>query len=186
MDPIEFRLHNLSDIRAREVLTRVAQMSDWTNRHPTETTALGVGVARYKNKGAWCATVAQLEVTDSVTVKNLWIAVDVGRVINPDGVLNQIHGGAIQSLSWTLTEQVHLSGGKVTTNNWEDYPITRFTDIPRVHIEILDRPQEQSLGSGETSIGPTAAALGNALARILGIRVVDMPLNSTNILRAIG
>jgi len=129
--------------------------------------------------------VAELEVTDSVTVRNLWIAVDVGRVINPDGVLNQIQGGAIQSLSWTLREQIQIADGLVTSDNWEDYPIARFTDIPPVHVEIIDRPHEQSLGSGETSIGPTAAALGNALARTLGVRVVNLPLNSKNILRTI-
>jgi len=185
LDPIEFRLRNLSDQRAIDVLQRVSSMSNWSEYTASDTSALGVAVARYKNKGAWCATVAELEVTDSVTVRNLWIAVDVGRVINPDGVLNQIQGGAIQSLSWTLREQIQIADGLVTSDNWEDYPIARFTDIPPVHVEIIDRPLEQSLGSGETSIGPTAAALGNALARTLGVRVVNLPLNSKNILRTI-
>ena len=186
LDPIEFRLRNLSDQRAIDVLERVVSMSNWHDYPVSETSALGVAVARYKNKGAWCAAVAELNVTDTVSVKNLWLAVDVGRVINPDGVLNQIQGGALQSLSWTLKEQVELTHGKVISDNWEDYPIARFTDIPPVHVEIIDRPSEQSLGSGETSIGPTAAALGNALNRVLGVRVVDLPLNSDNILRAIG
>jgi nicotinate dehydrogenase subunit B len=186
IDPIDFRTSNLDDLRGIDVLNRVRQLSSWDTYAVSESTGLGVGYARYKNKGAWCAVVAEVEVETSVVVRNLWIAADVGQVINLDGVLNQIEGGAIQSLSWTLKERVRIEGGKVTSDNWEDYPIIRFTEVPPIHIEILDQPDQQSLGSGEAAMGPTAAAVGNAIARILGIRIRDLPIDPANILKTIG
>jgi len=184
-DPIDFRIANLDDQRGIDILNRVREMSNWDSYIPSESTGLGVGYARYKNKGAWSACVAEIEVGNSVVVRNLWIAVDVGQVINLDGVRNQIEGGAIQSLSWALMERVRIRQGKVITDNWEDYPIIRFTEVPPIHLEILDRPEEQSLGSGETVMGPTTAAVGNAVAGVLGIRIRELPLDSENILKAI-
>ena len=186
IDPIDLRTSNLDDLRGIDVLNRVRQLSSWDSYSVSESTGLGVGYARYKNKGAWCAVVAEVEVEKSVVVRNLWIAADVGQVINLDGVLNQIEGGAIQSLSWTLTERVRIEGGKVTSNDWENYPIIRFTEVPPIHIEILDQPDQQSLGSGEAAMGPTAAAVGNAIAQILGIRIRDLPIDPVNILKTIG
>ncbi len=185
MDPIDFRIANLDDQRGIEALNRVRKMSNWDSYTPSESTGLGVGYARYKNKGAWCACIAEVEVKDAVKVRNLWIAADVGQVINLDGVRNQIEGGAIQSLSWSLMERVRIRQGKVMTDNWEDYPIIRFSEVPPIHLEILDRPEEQSLGSGESAMGPTAAALGNAISGILGVRIRELPLDSENILKAI-
>lgn len=186
IDPIDLRTSNLDDLRGIDVLNRVRQLASWDSYSVSESTGLGVGYARYKNKGAWCAVVAEVEVEKSVVVRNLWIAADVGQVINLDGVLNQIEGGAIQSLSWTLKERVRIEGGKVTSDNWEDYPIIRFTEVPPIHIEILDQPDQQSLGSGEAAMGPTAAAVGNAIAQILGIRIRDLPIDPVNILKTIG
>ena len=85
--------------------------------------------------------------------------------MNPDGVINQIEGGAIQSASWTLLEQVRFANGVVTSADWEAYPILRFLDVPPVTTTIVSADDEPWLGSGEASSGPTAAALGNAVAR---------------------
>ena len=146
---------------------------------------MGLGFARYKSSGAWCAVVAQVEAVSEVRVTNLWIAVDCGRVINPDGVVNQIEGGAVQSLSWTLKEQVRFGAGAVVSDTWEEYPIARFTDVPRIHTTVIDRPTEPWLGAGEASMGPTAAAIGNAVADALGVRVRDLPITANAIVAAI-
>jgi CO/xanthine dehydrogenase Mo-binding subunit len=114
----------------------------------------------------------------------MWIAVDVGRVVNPDGVVNQIEGGAIQSASWTLLEQVRFADGRVLSDTWEEYPILTFTDVPPIDVAIVDSRDEPWLGAGETSIGPTAAAIGNALTDATGIRVRSLPLSPENIVAA--
>ena len=183
IDPVEYRLRHLSDTRARTVIEAVAKASDW-GTDPGPDRGRGIGYARYKGLGAWCAVVAEVEAIEEVRVTQLWIAVDCGRVINPDGVENQIEGGAIQSLSWTLREQVRFIDGAVTSNTWEDYPILRFTEIPPVSVLIIDRPEEKWLGAGEASMGPTAAALGNAITDALGVRVRDLPITGDAIIAA--
>jgi nicotinate dehydrogenase subunit B len=180
-DPIEFRLRHLSDPRGREVIARVAQISKWGKTLP-EGSAQGIGFARYKNQGAWCAVVAQVEADTYLKVTNLWIAVDVGLVINPDGVINQIEGGALQSMSWTIKEEVRISQGRVISNNWEEYPILKFSEVPLIQTEIISRPSLPALGAGEASIGPTGAAIANALARAIDVRVRNMPLTQENII----
>jgi len=180
-DPIEFRLRHLSDPRGRDVISKVAEISGWGKKLP-DGCGQGIGFARYKNKGAWCAVVAQVEVETQVKVTHLWIAVDVGLVINPDGVINQIEGGALQSMSWTTKEQVRISRGRVTSNNWEDYPILKFSEVPIVQTEIISRPEMPALGAGEAPIGPTGAAIANAVARAIDVRVRNMPLTRENII----
>ena len=170
----------MSDPRGRAVIEKVAQISDWGTKLK-DGTGQGIGFARYKNKGAWCAVVAQVEAEVSLKVTHLWIAVDVGLAINPDGVKNQIEGGALQSMSWTTKEEVRIKEGKVLTNNWEDYPVLKFSDVPLITTEIISRPEMPTLGAGEASIGPTGAAIANALHAAIGIRVKQMPLTSENI-----
>ena len=184
IDSLAYRLSQLSDPRGIAVLEKVAAMSDWGNRPVGESAGRGLGFARYKNSGAWCAVVADITAEETVWVDRLWIAVDVGAVITPDGVLNQIEGGAIQSVSWTLKEEVQFADGRVTSSDWESYPILRFSEVPPIQIEIIDRPDQPSLGSGECSMGPTAAALGNALFDAIGVRVRNLPLSPANIVSA--
>lgn len=183
IDPVEYRLRHLSDPRARAVIEAVASASSWGTEPGTDR-GRGIGYARYKGLGAWCAVVAEVEAIEEVRVTQLWIAVDCGRVVNPDGVENQIEGGAIQALSWTLRERVRFMDGVVTSNTWEDYPILRFTEIPPVSVLIIDRPEEKWLGAGEASMGPTAAALGNAITDALGVRVRDLPITGDAIIAA--
>ena len=108
IDPIAFRLRHLKDPRGRAVMEAAARRAEWSRWKSTEGRGHGIGFARYKNMGAYCAAVAEVEVGRDVRVDRLILAVDVGLVINPDGVINQIEGGAIQSTSWTLKEQVKL------------------------------------------------------------------------------
>ena len=110
-DPVAFRLAHLTDPRARQVLTEAASMAGWDTRGHRDGTGYGAGVARYSGIAGYCAAVAEVEADTDIRVRRLWLAVDVGRVINPDGVINQVEGGAVQSASWTLREQVTVRPG---------------------------------------------------------------------------
>jgi CO/xanthine dehydrogenase Mo-binding subunit len=188
LDPLEFRLRHLSDPRARAVLEAAAQMADWSRRREicksTEGRGMGIAFARYKNTGAWCAVVAMVDAGHELRVNKLWMAVDVGRVVNLDGVRNQMEGGAIQTVSWVLKEAVQFDRTRILSNTWESYPILRFSEVPAVEVNIIDRPDQKSLGAGEATHGPVAAAIANAVADALGVRVRDMPLTTDAITRA--
>lgn len=184
-DPLAYRLRHLEDPRARAVLERVADMSGWTHRPAADSAGRGLGFARYKGTGAWCAVVVDIEAQERIRLMRMWIAVDVGRAVNPDGVVNQIEGGAVQAASWTLLEQVRFADGRVVSDTWEEYPILRFSDVPPIEVAVLDRPDQPWLGAGEASMGPTAAAIGNALADATGIRARRLPLTPEAIVAAL-
>lgn len=184
VDPIEFRLAHLSDERARAVLETVRDASGW-GAPLSDDTGRGVGFARYKDRGAWCAVVAEVAVDHEVHVRRLTVAVDVGLVVNPDGVRNQIEGGAVQATSWTTKERVRFDRRRVVSDDWETYPILRFSEAPRVGVHLLDRPDQPSLGAGEAAQGPTAAAIANAVPAALGVRVRDLPITAEAVVRAI-
>ena len=99
---------------------------------------------------------------------------------------NQIEGGAVQSASWTLKEQVKFTAEGIATQGWEDYPILRFSEVPSVDVQIINRPGEKSVGAGEAAMGPTAAAIANAVNAALGVRVRTLPLTAENVAAAIG
>jgi CO/xanthine dehydrogenase Mo-binding subunit len=185
VDPIAFRLRHLEDPRARAVIEAVARLAKWEEWTLAEGRGHGIGFAKYKNLGAYCAVVAEVEVEHEVRVKRLVVAVDVGLVVNPNGVVNQIEGGSIQSSSWTLKEQVKLDERGITSLGWEDYPILKFSEVPAVEVELIDRPELPAVGAGEAAQGPTAGAIANAVAHALGLRVRKLPLTSERVIAAI-
>ena len=183
--PGAFRLAHLTDPRARQVLTEAAAMAGWDTRGRRDGTGYGAGVARYSGIAGYCAAVAEVEADTDIRVRRLWLAVDVGRVINPDGVINQVEGGAVQSASWTLREQVRFDRDQITSAGWDSYPILRFTDTPEVMVRVMDAPGEAEVGAGEVAQGPVAGAIGNAVADAVGVRVRDLPLTRERVARAI-
>ncbi len=183
-DPLAFRLRHLAEPRARAVLGRAAAMAEWGRATIPEGRGRGLALARYKNTGAWCAVVAEIDVEAEPRATQLWIAVDVGEAINPDGVVNQIEGGAIQAVSWTLKEEVAFTREEVTSASWESYPILRFSEVPAVSVEIMPGADHPPLGAGEAAQGPTAAALANAVHSALGVRVRRMPITRERIISA--
>ncbi|HET8745955.1 MAG TPA: molybdopterin cofactor-binding domain-containing protein, partial [Ramlibacter sp.] len=185
VDPLDFRLRHLEDARSRAVLEQVAAMAGWRSRAKAEGEGWGLGFARYKNNGAWCAAVAQVEAQQDLRVRRVWLAVDVGRVVHADGVKNQLEGGAIQTVSWVLKEAVQFDRTRITSERWSAYPILRFSEVPAVEIALIDRPQEKSLGAGEPTHGPLAAAIGNAVFDAVGVRVREMPLTWDRVQRAL-
>lgn len=186
VDPLAWRLAHLSDPRARRLLENVAERCNWTSRGPGgDGRGLGIAWARYKNRAAYAAVAVEIEVDQEVHVRRAWIAADAGLVINPDGAANQLEGGLIHAVSMTLKEQVKLDGDGITTLDWETYPILKFSEVPEISTVLIDAPNEPSLGMGECTFGPTAAAIGNAVKHALGVRIRDMPLTRERIAAAI-
>jgi len=183
-DPVEFRLSHLSDLRARAVLEAVVRQSNWSEWTPGDSVGHGVGYARYKNSGAFCAVVAEVSAVQEVRVQRLTIAVDAGLMINPDGAVNQIEGGAIQATSWTLKERVRFDTYTVTSDNWETYPILRFSEVPAVDVELMPGNGNPPLGVGECAQGPTTAAIANAVCDALNVRVRALPFTTDQVVAA--
>jgi CO/xanthine dehydrogenase Mo-binding subunit len=184
LDPLAYRLAHLSDERGRAVLRRAAGAAGWGSALPEES-GRGLGFARYKGNGAYCAAVAEVTAEQDVRVRRLTLAVDVGQVVNPDGVRNQIEGGATQAASWTLKERVRFDRRRITSGDWESYPILRFGEAPEVAVELVEHPGTPSVGAGEAAQGPVAAAIANAVAGAIGVRVRDLPLDRAAVLAAI-
>ncbi|HEX4698222.1 MAG TPA: molybdopterin cofactor-binding domain-containing protein [Actinomycetes bacterium] len=183
-DPLDYRLHHLSDPRGRAVLEAAVERAGWAGRpRGGGDVGWGVAVAQYKKAG-WCAVVAEVEAVSDIRLRRLTLAVDVGRVVQEDGVRNQIEGGAVQSASWTLKERVRFDRCRVTSVDWETYPILRFSEVPPIDVVVLDRPDLPSVGAGEVAQGPTAAAIANALAAAVGLRVRDLPLTPDAVVAA--
>jgi len=176
-DPIAFRLQHLQDPRARAVIEKLAP--SFKSFRKTENRGRGIAFAKYKNLGAYCAVLAEVEATHELRVTRLVAAVDVGLAVNPDGVANQIEGGCIQAASWTLKE-----AWRPGVAAWEDYPILKFSEVPAVEVLLL-KNENPSVGAGECTMGPTAAAIANALHDALGVRVRDLPLTPERIAQAI-
>lgn len=180
--PVDFRRQHLGDERALRVLNEAVEAADFVRRIAHDPQAgLGLGLARYKNLGAYCACVAELEVDYEVSVKRLHIAVDVGQAVSPDGVINQIEGGAVQAVSWTLKEEVKFTPLGVEASNWEDYPILKFSEVPEISVHLVE-DHSPPLGAGEAAQGPVAAAIANAVSRAVGARIRALPITRDRIM----
>jgi nicotinate dehydrogenase subunit B len=182
-DPVAFRLRHLSDSRAQDVIRSAAKRANWKPARKAGT-GYGLGFARYKNTGAYCAVVAEVEGAEDISVKRLTIAVDVGEAINPDGVINQIEGGAIQATSWVLKERVRFDRRRITSNTWTSYPILRFSEVPEVQVELIQRPEIEPVGAGEAAHGPVTAAIANAVFDALELRVRNLPITRDSLIAA--
>ena len=186
MDPVEYRLSMLSDPRARYLIENVAARCNWADRGPVGSgKGLGLAWARYKNKAAYACVAVELEIDREVRLNRVWACADAGLVINPDGAKNQLEGGIIHAASMTLKEQVMLDGAGITSLDWASYPIMVFSEVPEIATEIVHAPNLPTLGMGECTFGPTAAAIGNAVYHALGVRVRDMPLTRERIAAAL-
>ena len=182
-DPVAFRLRHLTDERASDVIRAAAKRAGWKPA-PKPGTGYGAGFARYKNTGAYCAAIAEIEGDEDIRVKKLTLAVDVGEAVNPDGVINQIEGGAVQATSWVLKERVRFDRERITSNSWTEYPILRFSEVPQVEVEVIQRVEIDPVGAGEAAHGPVTAAIANAVFDCLGVRVRDLPITRDNLIAA--
>ncbi len=177
-DPVEYRLRYLKDPRARDVLTQAAEKFGWNKWQKREGRGRGIAFAKYKNIAAYCAIAMEVEVTrrtGRIRVVRAVCVGDSGHMVNPDGCMNQLEGGLIQALSWTLKEEVKFDDTKITSEDWASYPILTFSEVPPVEVSMINRPGEPYLGTGEASQGPSGAALANAMADATGKRFKCIP-----------
>jgi CO/xanthine dehydrogenase Mo-binding subunit len=189
-DPVEFRLKHLDDPRGRDVINKAAQAFGWRKgQKAPQDRGFGFAFARYKNLAAYCAIATEVDVnkeTGRPRLVRAVAAVDSGQVVNPDGLINQIEGAIVQSMSWTLYESVTFDDTRITSIDWQTYPILRFNAVPdSVEVHIINRPGQPFLGSGETGQGPAAASIANAIADATGRRLRDLPLTRKRIKDAI-
>jgi CO/xanthine dehydrogenase Mo-binding subunit len=188
-DPVEFRLRHLEDARAMEAVRVAARRFGWAGYKRTPGKGRGFAFARYKNSAAYCAIAMEVEVmreSGEIRVGRIAAAVDSGEAVNPDGIRNQVQGGIVQAISWTLLEEVSWDERRITSRDWARYPILRFAHVPAsIDVEVIDRPGEPFLGTGEASQGPAGAALANAVADATGTRLRQIPLNPPRVRAAL-
>ena len=189
VDPVAFRLRHLQDARAHEVIMLAAERFGWAHYRREQGRGRGFAFARYKNQAAYAAIAFEVEVdrnSGHVHPVRAVAAVDSGEAVNPDGIRNQIEGGIVQSLSWTLYESVAFDRTRITSRDWGGYPIVRFSNLPdTVDVHLVNRPGMPFLGTGEAAQGPASAALANAVADAAGIRVRDLPITPARVSAAL-
>jgi nicotinate dehydrogenase subunit B len=188
-DPVAFRLAHLKDPRARAVIEAVAKKANWkVGEKSGGGKGRGIGFAKYKNLATYVAVIADIEVdtgSGKVAVPRAFAAVDSGLIINPDGLANQMEGGIIQSTSWTLREAVKFDAAGITSRDWLGYPILTMPEVPKVEVELINRPDERPLGSGEGAQGPAVAAIANGFAAATGQRMRELPLTPDRVKAAL-
>jgi CO/xanthine dehydrogenase Mo-binding subunit len=172
------------------VIEAVAQKADWKAALKGDgARGRGLGFAKYKNLSVYVAVVAEIEIdrkSGTIGVPRAFAAVDAGQVINPDGLINQIEGGMIQSASWTLHEAVQFDRNGIVSRDWRSYPILTMTEVPKIVVELIDRPAEKPLGAGEGAQGPMVAAIANALAHATGTRLRELPFTPERVKAMLG
>jgi len=188
-DPVAFRLRHLNDTRARDVLQMAAQKFGWEQYARRQGHGRGIAFARYKNLGAYAAVALEVNVdreSGRTDVLRAVCAVDSGDAVNPDGIRNQMEGGIIQSLSWTMHESVAYGPERITSRDWNSYPILRFSGVPdAVEVHVIPRSGSPFLGTGEAAQGPTSAALANAIANATGARFRELPITRQRVAAAL-
>lgn len=200
VDPIEYRLRYLRDQRAVDLVNAVAERAGWTPRPVREEKdgeivhGRGFAYALYVHSkfpgygaawSAWVADVAVNKTTGEVSVTRVVAGQDSGLMINPDGVRHQIHGNVIQSTSRALMEEVSFERGAVAAREWGAYPIIPFSDVPKIDVLMLPRPDQPPLGVGESASVPSAAAIANAIFDATGVRFREPPFTPERILRGL-
>ena len=195
-DPAEYRLRVLKDPRGVAVLQKVLQRAKWQTRVGTNLTGSsgavvkgrGLAYLRYNNATTYVAAVAEVAVnrqTGEIRVERVCVAHDCGQLINPDGTVNQVEGGVIQTVSRVLMEQVRWNRTQVLSVDWASYPILRHDQVPRVEVDLIDRPGEPSWGAGEPTACAIPAAIGNAVFDATGVRLRQIPFTPERVLAAL-
>jgi isoquinoline 1-oxidoreductase len=178
-DPLDFRLRHLANDRLRAVLQRAAQRFDWKNRVRSVTPKRSVGLACGTEKGSYVASCVEVEVDqDKRRIKVLEVceAFECGPILNPSNLRAQVEGCIVMGLGGALREKIEFENGKVLNPLFSRYAVPRFEDTPKIHTELLKRPDLPSVGAGETPIIAIAPAIANAVCLATGTRIRSMPL----------
>lgn len=165
-DPVVFRRELLAEHpREKRVLEAAAEMSGWGTRQLPAGRALGVAVQM--SYSTYVAHVAEVSVEGNTPrVHRVWVAVDCGQVLNPDGVRQQMEGGVIYGLSAALHQKLDWEGGCPVQSNFHDVPIVRMHESPEIEVQIIPSDLPPT-GVGEACVPPIAPAVANGL-RALG------------------
>jgi CO/xanthine dehydrogenase Mo-binding subunit len=196
VDPLEWRLKRLTNPRAIEVLQRAAARMGWQARpsprqiDPNAAVLTGRGIAfvHYKHDETLVAMgmdVAVERATGRIRVTRVVCAHDCGLMINPDNVQAQLEGNIIQTLSRALHEEIVFDRDRVTTVDWNSYPILKFPEVPTLQFELIQRLDQPPLGAGEAASTPVAAALGNAVFDATGVRLRTVPFRAERVKAAL-
>ena len=196
-DPVEYRLRHLSDPRLIDVVKSAAKAANWEARPSPRPGGRRTGVAAgrgiscvlYEGDNGYCAMVAEVEVnqeTGAVAVKRLVVANDCGPISNPDGLKNQLEGGALHGVSRALLEEVTWDDEKVTSIDWRTYrPLYLGTDLPKIETVLINRPDARAAGAGETAVTVVAAAIANAIFDATGARIRQVPFTPERVKAAL-
>ena len=196
-DPVAYRLRHLSDERLIAVVKEAAAVANWETRpspkpqnHRTGVaTGRGFSCVAYEGENGWAAMAAEVEVnqdTGKVTVKKIFFSNDSGPISNPDGLRNQIEGGALQGMSRAMGEEVTWDEQKMTSVDWQTYhSLPLGFDVPEIQVKLINRPDENATGAGETSITIVAAAIANAIFDATGARIRQVPFTPERVKAAL-
>jgi isoquinoline 1-oxidoreductase len=177
MDPLEFRLKNLTDARLRAVFEAAAHKFGWGQQKSSR--KRGFGIAGGVEKGGYVATCAEVEsdpATGEVAIRRVVEAFECGAVVNPDGLRNQVSGCIVQAIGGALFEAIHFENGRILNPHLAEYRVPRLSDLPQIEVVILDRKDLPSAGAGETPFAGLAPAVGNAIFSASGMRLRSLPL----------
>ena len=175
VDPLEFRLKNLTDERLRAVLQAAAQKFGWGREKNSPTR--GFGIAAGKEKGSYVATCVEARIDgNEVRIERVTEAFECGAVVNPNGLQNQISGAVVMGLGGALFESIRFENGRILNAHLAEYRVPRFSDLPRIEVVVLDRKDLPPAGAGETPIMGLAPAISNAIFAATGIRLRSLPM----------
>jgi isoquinoline 1-oxidoreductase len=177
MDPLEFRMKNLTDPRLRAVLQAAADRFNWGQLKSTS--LRGFGIAGGADKGGYVATCAEVEILPvdrKIRIRRVVQAWESGAIVNPDGLRNQLSGAIVQGIGGALFEQIQFANGQILNPHFAQYRVPRFSDAPQIEIVLIDRKDLPSAGAGESGIIGLAPAVGNAIFAATGTRLRNMPM----------
>jgi isoquinoline 1-oxidoreductase len=177
MDPLEFRLKNMTDPRLRAVLEAAANKFGWSSSKSTP--QRGFGIACGNDKGGYLATCAEIQIdpaTKKLRIRRIVQVWESGAIVNPDGLRNQNEGAIMQGIGGALFERVLFDNGRILNPRFAQYRLPRFSDAPQIEVVLLDRKDLPSAGAGESGLICVAPAVGNAIFAASGIRLVSLPM----------
>ena len=186
MDPLEFRLHNLTDKRMKKVLNAAAEK--FGRSFSEAPSGKGYGIACTDYLGTYLATMAEVKVnekTGEIRVERVVCAQDTGEVINPEGVRIQIEGCITMGLGYCLTEEIRFKNGRILDENFDTYEIPRFSWLPKIETVLVDNPEMPPQGCGEPAITSMGGAITNAVYDAIGIRMSVLPMTPARIKEAL-
>ena len=196
-DPVQYRLQHLSDPRLIDVVNGAAKAAKWetrpsprpASRRTGVVSGRGISCVLYEGDNGYCSVVADVDVNQdsgAIAVRRLVIANDVGPISNPDGLRNQLEGGALHGVSRTLNEEVTWDDQKITSIDWRTYkPLPVGAEIPKIETVLINRPDARAAGAGETAVTAVAAAIGNAVFDATGVRLRQAPFTPERVKAAL-